>query len=126
MMADQADYQHNAIIDRQIASAGVAPAKELTGAWGHGTLQIVRGIEPIIREGGDFGNDYAVRLPHIIQEGANKHALNPMVADVNPGIITAGAVNARAAYGGTGQLAAGDIDYGAVYSALTGVRGRDR
>jgi hypothetical protein len=37
---------------------GFAPAKEAAGSWGHGTIKIVEGIEPTIREGGRFDGTY--------------------------------------------------------------------
>src|SRR3954466_4184926 len=45
-------YQHNALIDHQVSTAGVAPAKEASGQWGHGTVAYAVGIEPV----GDLGN----------------------------------------------------------------------
>ena len=53
-----AQDDHNGIINRQVSSSGTAAAKEATGQWGHGTLQIVEGIEPTIRDGGALGAHY--------------------------------------------------------------------
>ena len=52
----QDDY--NGIINRQVSTSGTAAAKEATGQWGHGTLKIVEGIEPTIRDGGALGSHY--------------------------------------------------------------------
>lgn len=45
------------INDRQ-ATAGTAAAREAAGEFGHGTMPVTIGIEPTIRDGGAFGNDY--------------------------------------------------------------------
>ena len=55
------DERGNAIQSRvndTIATGGHAPAREAAGEWGHGTLQIVEGIEPTIRDGLEYGRDY--------------------------------------------------------------------
>lgn len=41
-----------------ISTKGHAAAKEAAGEWGHGTLQIVEGIEPTIVDGQQLGGDY--------------------------------------------------------------------
>lgn len=66
--------EHNGIIDRQVSSSGVAPAKEATGEWGHGTLQIVEGIEPTIVDGQQLGADYFTVGP---KQPANITGLTP-------------------------------------------------
>jgi hypothetical protein len=45
------------INDRQ-ATAGTAAAREEAGQFGHGTMPVTIGIEPIIRDGGAYGDDY--------------------------------------------------------------------
>lgn len=45
-------------VNRSNSQDGHAAAKEATGEWGHGTLQIVEGIEPAIRDGGSFDGTY--------------------------------------------------------------------
>lgn len=45
------------INDRQ-ATAGTAAQRELAGQYGHGTMPVTIGIEPIVRDGGTFGDDY--------------------------------------------------------------------
>jgi hypothetical protein len=52
-----AQDEHNAIVNRQVSTSGVAPAKEATGEWGHGTLKIVEGIEPVLHDAA-LGSDY--------------------------------------------------------------------
>jgi hypothetical protein len=68
--ADFATENHNEIIDNQVASSGTAAARELAGEQGHGTMQYAIGIEPVIRPGAEFGNDYFLSNPSQIQEGA--------------------------------------------------------
>jgi len=63
----------NKITDEQVASSGTAAAREMAGIQGHGTLQYTETIEPIIREGAKFGNDYFTALPSVIQEGAGEY-----------------------------------------------------
>lgn len=64
---------YNIVIDRQVASSGTAAAREETGIQGHGTMQYEVGIEPIIRDGAAFGNDYFASHPAGIQEGAGRY-----------------------------------------------------
>lgn len=60
----------NDIVDRQVSSSGTAAAREASGQWGHGTLQITEGIEPVIRDGAAFGETY-FKVP---DRGANDAA----------------------------------------------------
>ena len=64
----QATAEHNAIVDRQVASSGTAAAREEAGEFGHGTLPWAYGIEPTIREGGAYGNEYFAADKREIQE----------------------------------------------------------
>ncbi len=65
-----AQYQHNAIVDRQVASSGTAAARESRGEWGHGTMAYAVGIAPVgdLTDGGKMGNEYFVRTSRDIQE----------------------------------------------------------
>lgn len=56
--AGLATAEHNEIIDKQVATSGTAAAREMAGAFGHGTMQYAEGIEPVIRDGAAFGADY--------------------------------------------------------------------
>lgn len=81
-------YQHNAIIDRQVSTAGFSAAKEAAGQWGHGTMSYSVGIEPVgdLGNSGKLGNDYFVRNQRPIQDGADNTMMNPSVGmdqDVN-------------------------------------------
>lgn len=62
--------EHNAIVDRQVATSGTAAAREARGEWGHGTMAYAIGIEPVgdLRDGGKMSNEYFVRTDRDIQE----------------------------------------------------------
>jgi hypothetical protein len=68
-----AQTEHNAIVDRQVASSGTAAAREASGVWGHGTMAYAVGIAPVgdLTDGGKMGNEYFVRTPRDIQETAD-------------------------------------------------------
>lgn len=57
-VAASASSEHTEIVNRQVSTSGESAAKEATGQWGHGTLQIVQGIEPTITDGQQYGSDY--------------------------------------------------------------------
>lgn len=65
-----AAWQHNALIDKQVASSGTAAAREARGEWGHGTMSYAEGIAPVadLTDGGKMGNEYFVRNDRDIQE----------------------------------------------------------
>jgi hypothetical protein len=62
-------YEHNAVVDRQVSTSGFAASKEAAGDWGHGTMPYAVGIEPVgdLREGGKMGNEYFVTNERDIQ-----------------------------------------------------------
>lgn len=97
--ADAATENHNAIIDNQVASSGTAAARELAGQQGHGTMQYAQGIEPVIRDGGMFGNDYFLSNYATIQDGAGDY-MNPLGDDnwANAVAQSVGTSNSRDAY----------------------------
>lgn len=68
-----ATAEHNQIVDRQVATSGTAAAREMAGEHGHGTMQYALGIEPVIRAGASFGNDYFVSHSADIQDGAGAY-----------------------------------------------------
>lgn len=72
-----ATAEHNQIVDRQVATSGTAAARETAGQAGHGTMQYALGIEPVIRPGAAFGNDYFVSNPADIQDGAGAYMTPP-------------------------------------------------
>ncbi len=68
-----AAVEHNAIVDRQVATSGTAASREAAGVWGHGTMPYAVGIAPVddLRDGGKMGNEYFVRNERDIQETAD-------------------------------------------------------
>jgi len=76
-------YQHNAIIDRQVSTSGTAAARESAGQFGHGTASYAIGIEPQgdLREGGKLGNDYFSAGKPDIQSDAGNYMSIPPGAD---------------------------------------------
>jgi len=95
-------YSSNRIINEQVSSSGEAAAKEARGEWGHGTMKIVEGIEPTIRDGAALGADYFVANPR--QQAHAGNYMTPSqpddVGSVSKDIGT-GKANARAAYDGS-------------------------
>ncbi len=67
-------YEHNAIVDRQVATSGTAAAREARGIWGHGTMSYAVGIAPVddLVDGKKMGNEYFVRNERDIQEGSDE------------------------------------------------------
>lgn len=45
-------------INHQVSSSGTAAAREQSGYWGHGTMQIAEGIQPQIYDGMQFKEEY--------------------------------------------------------------------
>jgi hypothetical protein len=100
--AEAGHDEHNAIVDRQVATSGVAAAKEARGEWGHGTMKIVSGIEPTVRDGSQLGADYFVANPR--QQAHSASFMTPaQAADVGSVAkdSATGKDNARAAYDGS-------------------------
>lgn len=90
---------HNAIIDNQVATSGTAAARESRGEAGHGTMQYAESLEPVIRPGASFGNEFFDIQKPQIQDGAG-NALNPTdTDDWNLAIAqSAATANSRRAY----------------------------
>jgi hypothetical protein len=55
---DRAGADYESRVNRQVSSAGRAARLEDAGVWGHGTMMRTESIEPVIREGASFGEDY--------------------------------------------------------------------
>jgi hypothetical protein len=74
-----AQHLHNDLIDRQVSSSGTAAARENAGIFGHGTLMVTEGIEPVqdLRDGGKFGNEYFTRHERVVQEGMGDYMSAP-------------------------------------------------
>lgn len=64
---------HNQIVDNQVSSSGTAARRESGGEHGHGTMQYGQSIEPVIRDGASFGNDYFITNDSGIQDGAGEY-----------------------------------------------------
>jgi hypothetical protein len=71
--AADASAPHNEIVDQQVASSGTASRREEAGQQGHGTMQYANSMEPVIRDGARYGNDYFVVNDQSIQEGAGEY-----------------------------------------------------
>lgn len=79
-VAAQASAEHNAIVNRQVASSGRAPNLEVSdNVYGHGSVSWAYGIEPVLRDGAAFGSDYFAANPTGSQEGI------PQVMTIAPG-----------------------------------------
>lgn len=68
-----ANENHNKLIDDQVSSSGAAAARESHGEQGHGTMQYAIGIDPQIRDGAAFGNEYFTSHDADIQDGAGTY-----------------------------------------------------
>lgn len=99
-----AQEDFTAPIDSQVASAGYAPGQEAQGRWGRGTAEYTSSIEPVIRSGAAFGNDYFMRNPALIQEGSGSYMASPVPDTVMLGYAqNAYNTNSRQAYAGLYQ-----------------------
>jgi hypothetical protein len=101
-------------IDDQISPSGAAAAREAAGEWGHGTLKIVEGIEPTIRDGGALGSNYFATYPRPLS-GSGSFMTPAQVADpASEAAAQSGAeINSRKAVQGS--------QYAAYYAAIMGV-----
>lgn len=68
-----ASQDRTSIIDDQVSSSGTAAARENAGEFGHGTMQYANSMEPVLREGQAFGNDYFKITQPNIQDGAGDY-----------------------------------------------------
>lgn len=72
VVADSVSRLFNAPVDIQVSSAGYAASLEATQHFGRGTMPWAEGIEPVIREGAEFGEDYfSAGKPAIQQTGGD-------------------------------------------------------
>lgn len=81
--ANGASVLYNFLIDRQVASSGTAAAREEAGEQGHGTMQYQVSVEPELRDGMRFGNDYFVVNDRDIQNGMGSY-MSPITSDKWP------------------------------------------
>jgi hypothetical protein len=107
--------EHNAVIDRQVSTSGTAAAREAAGQFGHGTLMVTEGIEPVqdLREGGKFGNEYFKREDRVVQEGSGNYMSVPPGSDQTTMAMVAA----------TGKSAAQRAREAAAYAAFLGATG---
>lgn len=109
--ADNATRQHDIIINEQVAKSGTAAAREMSGQFGHGTMAYAVGIEPTIRSGGAFGNDYFAAnkadINELSAETAGRRGVTPTPGRDREQIAGA------AAYGGQAARKASNSAYGA-------------
>ena len=93
-----ADTDFAAPINDQVSSSGTAAAREAAGIWGHGTMKVVEGIEPVIRDGDQLGNDYFTTWD---RPNAGSAAFMTPSASADPATVAqsqaTGTANARAA-----------------------------
>ena len=89
-------FNHNRIIDDQVSSSGTAAAREASGVQGHGTMQWTESLEPVIRDGGAYGNDYFAADPVDIQSGAGEY-MSPDLQGNNHWASRVAAANAEKA-----------------------------
>lgn len=96
------DGNFNAVVDNQVSTSGTAAAREVAGQQGHGSMQYEESLEPVIRTGGLFGNDYFQASDPHIQDGMGSY-MTP--ADEDNWAASVGAATAkkrsRDAYQGT-------------------------
>lgn len=86
-------WQHNAIVDSQISTAGTAAQRETSGEFGHGTMQVAIGIEPVgdLREGGKLTNEFLQVDKRNIQTGSGDYMSIPPGYDQNTSGMVAAA-----------------------------------
>jgi CubicO group peptidase (beta-lactamase class C family) len=72
-----ASDQKNIIIDQQISTSGSAAKREEAGEVGHGTMFFEQSMEPVVRDGAFFGNDYFAVGDTDIQSGAGLYMTPP-------------------------------------------------
>src|SRR6478736_2351548 len=112
-----ATAEHNAIIDRQVATSGTAASREAAGQWGHGSAAFAVGIEPTPLEV-QFGTDYFAADKYDINgQSDSDYGVQPLTTtdnESNAGAAATYGYNSRAAYASTvskalyGQFLAGE------------------
>ena len=100
--AEKASADLNHITDDQVSTSGTAAQRELAGQQGHGTTQYEESLEPTVRDGATFGDDYFVTAAKDIQEGMGAYMESP-VEDQWASIAaqSSAIANSRTAYQGT-------------------------
>lgn len=82
----------NDIVNRQVSSSGTAAAREASGTWGHGTLLVTEGIEPVagLVDGGRMSNEYFTANDPEIQSSAGNFMTQPPGYDHTVPALVAG------------------------------------
>lgn len=106
-----------ASVNEQVSSAGTAASREMSGRWGHGTLQVAESIEPVVgddRPGMDNNYFDVGEVP--AQRGMGDMMTPPRQTDdaTKASSIASGQANARGA---------ADNPYVAWTQAATGIGG---
>jgi hypothetical protein len=101
----------NAPVNNQVSSSGTAAAREMLGEWGHGTMQVVEGIEPVIRDGGNYGDHYFA-VHERLAAGSGNYMSPTQASDT----VTTAAVQATGE--GNSRAAAAVSQYAAMYAGL--------
>jgi hypothetical protein len=99
--------QPNYEVNKNISGAGYAASKESSGSRGPGTLSYAVGIEPVIRDGSAFGNEYFEAGHRDVQDGAGRY----MTPDINDQPSKTQAI-------GVGKAAARSAAISGMYRAL--------
>jgi len=83
-------------INDQVSTSGTAAAREASGQWGHGTMQVIEGIEPA--QQGIFGDEYfAAERPEFRSE-TDLSPAQPADPDTLAQAQATGVANSRDAY----------------------------
>lgn len=89
-----ATENHNRLIDDQVATSGTAAKRESAGEQGHGTMEYSVGIEPQVRDGAAYGNEYFVTHSKLIQDGSGNYMTPPDTDNWLQGVASARAEQA--------------------------------
>jgi hypothetical protein len=106
----------NGIVDRQVSTSGTAAAREASGQWGHGTMQVIEGIEPAIVDGQAFGETYFKAHPRPDNPNGGDYMSPAQTSD--PATIAA----AQATGENLSRSAVQASIYSAFYAAQTGTK----
>lgn len=90
----------NAVVDGHVSSVGYAAGKEAAGDAGQWTHPYANSLEPVIRDGIDFGYTQFRSMPLAAQDGSGAFLSSPLEAqdpDYTAGLLAAAQHNARVA-----------------------------
>ena len=101
-------------INRQVSTAGTAAQRESAGHWGHGTMQIAEGIEPIITDDRPTFKEEYFSAVKLMPQGTTTDYLTPPLNDPTSQALVASLGRKRAAQ------AAAAAQYSAWYADQVG------